>query len=352
MNKPRKDTIVKIIFVLSAVCLIFAVGLVVGTKLIDKKYAEQTQATQTNQTSTISETTEDLYAEDDGRPVTYFDGNPYYLKENIETILFIGVDASEERDAQDEANGNMTFNQSDVVMLFVIDHDNESYSLIQLNRDTMTEIIVARQTADDVITRQAQLALSFSYGSDMYDCSELTATAVSKLMYDMPIDHYIAITMDSLPILNDQVGGVTVTIPEDMTMDDPAMAEGETITLTGDQAEIFIRAREELEDATNINRMNRQRTYMSAWRQQALTRMAEDENFAIDLILELSNYLYSDMDASALADFATQLQDYQDNGILTIEGENVQGDEYMEFYIDDNDLKRVIIEVFYEPKEA
>lgn len=358
MNRLKKDTVIKAIFVISAICLIFAIGLVVGTKLMDRRYqanetetSVQASATSSTDITDVSSLVDDLYSDDDGRPVTYFDGEPYKLKENIETILFIGVDASEARDQADEQANMATYNQSDVVMLFVIDHDAQSYSLIQLNRDTMTEIITARNANGDV-TVDAQLALSFAYGTDMFDCSELTVTAVSKLMYDMPIDHYIAITMDAIPVLNDQVGGVTVTIPEDMTMVDPQMIEGESVTLTGDQASVFISARQSLDDSTNINRMSRQRTYMSAWKDKAVSLMASDDNFAIDLILSLSNYLYSDMDASLLADFATQLQAYSDSGIVTIEGESVQGSRYMEFYIDDNDLKRVIKEIFYESAEG
>ena len=355
MKHIKKDTLLKIVFVVAAVSLIFAIGLVVGTKLIESKYQTQ-ESTDLSESATaqqgdISITTEDLYASDDGKAVTMFDGEPYVAKENIETVLFIGADASEDRDEADIEAGNKIYNQSDVIMLIVIDHDTESYSVIQFNRDTMAEIIIA-QNQDGDITKDAQLALSFAYGTDMNDCSELTVTAISKLLHDTKIDHYVTITMDAIPILNDQVGGVTVTIPEDMTMDDPAMAEGATITLTGEQADIFIRARMELDDPTNINRMSRQRTYIDAWSDIAISKMNADDDFAIDLILTLSNYLWSDMDASKLSSLADTLAGYTNEGIITINGESVEGEKYMEFYIDEADLLNVIKEEFYEPYEG
>ena len=355
MKHVKKDTILKIVFVVAAVSLIFAIGLALGTKLIEKKYQTQESSAASEsaqQIDTSSIITEDLYADDEGKAVTMFDGEPYVMKDNIETILFIGADASEERDEADIEAGDPIINQSDVIMLIVIDHNTESYSIIQFNRDTMAEVIVTEYYDSSVDTRVEQLALSFAYGKDMFQSSEYTQWAISKLIFDIPIDHYITITMDAIPILNDQVGGVTVTIPEDMTMDDPAMAEGATITLTGEQADIFIRARMELDDPTNINRMSRQRTYIDAWSDIAISKMNADDDFAIDLILTLSNYLWSDMDASKLSSLADTLAGYTNEGIITINGESVEGEKYMEFYIDEADLLNVIKEEFYEPYEG
>ena len=356
MKHIKKDTILKIVFVVAAVSLIFAIGLVVGTKLIENKYQtqESTDASESasSQPGETSVPTEDLYANDDGKAVTMFDGEPYVLKDNIETVLFIGIDASEARNEADIAEDKKIFDQSDVLMLIVIDHDKQSYSVIQFNRDTMADVIINMYYDGSYDTRNEQLALAFNYGYDYEQNSEFTMQAISWLLHDMQIDHYVTITMDAIPILNDQVGGVTVTIPEDMTMDDPAMVEGATITLTGEQADIFIRARMELDDPTNINRMSRQRTYIDAWSDIAIAKMNEDDDFAIDLILTLSNYLWSDMDASSLSGLADTLAGYTNEGIITIDGESVEGEQYMEFYIDETDLLNVIKDEFYEPYEG
>ena len=42
--------------------------------------------------------------------------------------------------------------------------------------------------------------------------------------------------MDAMPLLNHEVGGVTVTLEDDMTKLDPAMKKGATLTLTDRQA--------------------------------------------------------------------------------------------------------------------
>jgi len=67
--------------------------------------------------------------------------------------------------------------------------------------------------------------------------------AVSNLFYGMPINGYVALNMNAVAMINDAVGGVTVTVPEDMTQVDPSFAEGAAVTLTGDQVEVYTLSR-------------------------------------------------------------------------------------------------------------
>ena len=46
----------------------------------------------------------------------------------------------------------------------------------------------------------------------------MTVDAVSHLMYDLPIHGYVAVKLDAIEKLNDAVGGVTVTLPEDIKL--------------------------------------------------------------------------------------------------------------------------------------
>lgn len=75
--------------------------------------------------------------------------------------------------------------------------------------------------------------------------------AVSNLFYGMPINGYVALNMNAVAMINDAVGGVTVTVPEDMTQVDPSFAEGAAVTLTGDQALKFTRYRDTEKDFSN-----------------------------------------------------------------------------------------------------
>ena len=59
----------------------------------------------------------------------------------------------------------------------------------------------------------------------------------------MTIDHYVALSMDAVPVINDAVGGVAVRCMDDLTAYDPSLTEGAEITLMGDQALYYVRAR-------------------------------------------------------------------------------------------------------------
>lgn len=67
--------------------------------------------------------------------------------------------------------------------------------------------------------------------------------------------------MDGISELNDLAGGVTVTLEDDFSSIDPAMAKGTTLTLHGDQAETFVRSRMTVGDGTNASRMERQEAF-------------------------------------------------------------------------------------------
>ena len=85
--------------------------------------------------------------------------------------------------------------------------------------------------------------------------------AVEGLLLGESIDFYVAMNMDGISELNDLAGGVTVTLEDDFSSIDPAMAKGTTLTLHGDQAETFVRSRMTVGDGTNASRMERQEAF-------------------------------------------------------------------------------------------
>ncbi len=92
------------------------------------------------------------------------------------------------------------------------------------------------------------ITLAFSYGDGAKGSCENTALEVSQLMKGLPIDHYLAADISTLNLLNDAVGGVTVTIPAGLGQADPEFVEGSQVRLKGSQAERFVRYRDTAED--------------------------------------------------------------------------------------------------------
>lgn len=277
-----------------------------------------------------------------------YNGKQYKMRENVEVIVIMGID---DRENQGNTNTYINNSQADVLYVFAIDHNNKTYKSLQINRDTVTGIqtLLADGTKDSIVP--VQIALAHGYGRTEEARCLNTVEAISALMFDVPVDHYISLNMSAIPVLNEQVGGVTVTVPAGLESADPAFVEGASVTLKGDQAERFVRSRLILDDNTNEFRMQRQQIFLNAWKEQANAKMEADSSFALNLVFALSDYMTSDMSANALSDFATQLSDYQDLGTLKTVGETLEPDEtrsFREYYIDSDDLQAKVIELFYE----
>ena len=189
----------------------------------------------------------------------YYDNQWYRLKDNLETVLIMGEDKFEA--GEDDADYVNT-RQTDFLLLLILDKTNQSSQILQLNRDTMTDIESYGVAGKSTGTFTGQLALAHTYDTGGKDSCRNTVKAVSNLLYGVSIDHYLSLTMDAVPIINDAVGGVTVTVLDDMTSADPALEKGAEVTLQGKQALTYVRTRRGLDDSTNLHRMERQRQYM------------------------------------------------------------------------------------------
>ena len=238
-----------------------------------------------------------------------------------------------------------------MLYVFAIDHANKTFQAIQINRETVTGVQTysADGTKGNIVN--TQICLAHGYGKTEAGRCLNTVEAISALLFDIPVDHYISLDMDAISILNEQVGGVTVTVPGGLESADPAFVEGATVTLHGDQAELFVRSRQSLENDTNEFRMQRQQIFLNAWKEQVNAKMETDSSFALNMVLSLSDYMTSDMSANDLSNFATQLSDYQDLGTLKTIGETFEADAdraFREYYVDSADLEAKVIEMFYE----
>ena len=273
-----------------------------------------------------------------------YNGQTYELKDNIDTILVLGLDKFKTEELSSFNNDK----QADFLMLLVIDNSNKTYKTIQINRDTMTEMNVLGVAGDKIGTVVKQIALSHTYGNGKEISCRNVANAVSKLLDGVEVDHYISLTMDAVQIYNDLVGGVTVEVLDDFTKIDETLVKGETVTLMGEQALIYVRARNGLDDATNRNRMNRQKQYLEALFDKSREKAKEDEEFISRAALKLTEYLVSDYSGNRLETLLEDLSEYNYEKTLTISGESVVGEEFMEFYPDETSKKEAVIDCFYK----
>lgn len=283
----------------------------------------------------------------DDSSAIYIDGSPYKLKSNIETIMFMGTDKYE----NDEILNNSFRNdmQNDFNFLLVVDNESKKITPILINRDTMTDIQTYSVSGKKSGMAYTQLAVAHTYGTGSSDSCINVTEAVSNLFYDVDIDHYAAVSLDAIPILNDAVGGVTLTLLDDLSSVDSSMTKDAEITLEGKQAEYYIRSRYGLDDSTNENRMERQKQYISEWIDSAKQSLKNDSSFAENTIIKVNDYLTTDMSVSSLSKLSEKISEYEQEPIVELEGTTSVVDNHIQFKPDDSAIKKIVIDNFYTP---
>lgn len=276
------------------------------------------------------------------------DGQWYRRKRYIKTCLVLGLDKAD----MQISDGSLNNQQNDFNALMVVNLEDKTYTVLHLNRDTMTQVQRIAEDGSSVDGVREQLALAHTYGTGGEDSCRNAAQTVSKLLYGAPVDHYAAFSLDSIGILNDAVGGVTVKIEDDFSTVDPSLVMGQTVRLNGAQAETFVRGRKGVADQTNLNRMSRQKTYLAAWRELAFAKAEGDGGFFGDLTAKLGDEFVTDLSVQKISDMSKYLQEFEELPPRQPEGRSVRGEEYMEFYVDDEALLELVLELFFDKMEA
>lgn len=276
-----------------------------------------------------------------------YNGVEYVKNEDVESFLILGLDKFEDAINNDSYNNDQ---RADFLMLLVFDNSEKKFTAVHLNRDTMVNMNVLGVAGQKVGTVNKQLALAHTYGNGKDVSCRNTADAVSELLNGVKVNHYLSITMDAVPILNDLLGGVEVTVLDDFSGIDDTLIKGETVTLHGDHALTYVRERYGLEDSSNSTRMVRQRQYMTAVYDKAMLEIENDDNFVIEASSKLADYIVSDRSVNQLQEIAKKLSQYKFTEIETLEGESVVKDGLMEFRPNADSIDKIVFDLFYKKK--
>ncbi len=203
--------------------------------------------------------------------------------------------------------------------------------------------------ADKTVVRQdyGQICISHCYGSGGIDSLINTKNAVSAVLDYINIDYYISITMAAIDIINDDVGGVEVYIEDDLTALDPSFVQGSTVKLTGHLCEKFVRARSSVTDGTNLMRMSRQKTYMEGFLKR-LKELSYDEDIITKIYADTADYVTSNCTIYDMSSILDKLLTYEFLPELSLAGENVEGEEHYEFYLDEDKKVELVQSTFFD----
>ena len=289
-------------------------------------------------------------SEDFGKlPTVTYDGKTYVRRPEVTTVLFIGVDQR----AEEETTGYRSGGQSDFMLLLALDHHKREIRQLQVERDSITDVPVVGVLGNDVGTRRMQICLSHAYGGSEQERCMHTVQALANLLGGEKAQHCLSIRLDAIGVLNDRLGGVTVTVPEDYSDLDPAMTQGAVLRLNARQAELLVRERMTVADGTNASRMLRQRAFMSAAIDRVRVRLREDSDVAgtlFDMLDEISDY--TDLQRGQLINELNQVYRYDVLPVDTMAGEYKLGfDGFMEYHVDGESAAAWVLQTLYEPSK-
>ena len=275
-----------------------------------------------------------------------YNGKTYVERTGLTPILLMGIDRTDMSPVQ---KGYRSGGQADYLLLIVIDSSDKRVSMLQIDRDTMAEIVTLGVLGKQVGTRTTQICLAHAYGADQLENGEYTILAVHNLLEGIELKQFYSMNMSAMPVLNDLLGGVTVTMPEDYTDIDPAFVKGATIKLNGDQAYALVHSRMSVGDGTNVSRMARQRCYMDAAQKVLLQRLgSSDSEFVNQLYDRLGDSLTTNITRGQLINEAFKAAKYEILPLEMLEGTySIGTDGHVEFHASQEWIVEWVLRTFF-----
>lgn len=288
----------------------------------------------------------------DHNEIITYNGHKYQYNENVVSIAFMGVD-QRELEYRDEYENNL--GRADADMVAAINTATGEMKVIAVPRDTVVDIDIYSSSGVFLKTQSVQLTIAYSYGDgNEQSCTNVTK-AMSRILYNVPIDKYFALDLSGIAPLNDAVGGVTLT--PTYSIPDKGIQEGVPVTLKGDMAEAYVRTRD-LDHATSaLERGDRQVQYVKAFADSLIPVIKKNFGVVSDLYntakqysqtnLSLNNvtYLASVMLSNGITDFET----YTLDGTVDLRAPDPSNPDYVNAYFtpDEDQLMQTVLDVFY-----
>ncbi len=279
-----------------------------------------------------------------------YKGQKYQYKNNIKTYLLMGIDSMEEvYPKQGATNGG----QSDALFLLIVDDEAKSWSVVAINRNTMTDVDVYDETGQCLWSTSAQICVQHGFGDGMEQSCERTVSTVSRTLFDLPIDGYFSINMGALPQFNDALSGVTLTSMDTIDVPDVGVHidEGQQVTLQGMDAWAYLVWRDDTKVDSATRRLERQEQYIQAAYSQIESSGVVDKIGIVQSTLDITNrYTVIDM---SVVEVGYQILSYDKNleQIYNIPGTETMGDRFVEYHMDEDAAKDLLISLYYIPVE-
>ncbi|MGV9992652.1 LCP family protein [Streptomyces sp. NPDC003374] len=184
---------------------------------------------------------------------------PTALVKGAQNILLVGSDSRAGSGNGQYGHDNGT-ERSDTVILLHLAADRRSATAVSLPRDLMVDVPSCRRPDG---TRTEPMFAMFNYAYEMGGSACLIRT-VEKLT-DIRVDHHVVVDFSGFKEMVDAIDGVEVCLKQPMNDKDAKLRlPAGRVTLDGEQALGYVRARKSLGNGSDTDRMERQQRFLGA----------------------------------------------------------------------------------------
>lgn len=356
MHEPSTKLHNALYFMSGMMVVILALVIVAGVKTKAENagfhIADDTENSYEQQVAGQTDTTQDSGQEKWQEGVVAYQGKEYLYNTDIKTYLMMGVDIDGPvQQSSDYTQGG----QSDALFLLVVNNKTEQLQVISINRNTMADIELCDEEGIDMGPLKTQICLQHAFGDGKRLSCSKTVDAVSGLFQNIPISGYLAMNMGGIPQMNDAVGGVEVTVQQDISFPKAGvnLKKGQKVTLNGMQAYYYLHGRDTEEYDSATKRLQREEQYIVAYMDKLKKVSTENPDQVTEIYNSVSDYLVTSVDFTSMIE---QLMNYsfsEDQMYTvpgkTVEGKPIDGKRYEEYHVDEDAMEELIMKVFYTP---
>ena len=288
------------------------------------------------------EKADEMNGSQNGINLISYNGKKYKENASIKSYLFIGVDERDENIVDEDLTPG-TAGQADCLILLILNEDTNKADILQINRNAMTELDIYDELGAVEKTVTEPVCLQYAYSTGGKRSSIAQRKTVDELLFNISIDGYFTMSLQGIGEINDAFGGVDVTMKNDYTQIDPSFIQGSTVHLEGDLATKFVRYRDKSVFNSVQDRMDRQTQYVTSFIKSLKDKGGE--SLAETLNQFIGSEVITDLNAGELNSLINY--EYDTDNVLYLPGEMVQGEEYEEYNVDNTELEKMIIDLFY-----
>lgn len=289
--------------------------------------------------------------------VVYEDG-VYEYNEDTLNFLLMGIDHGGELDK----NTNLSdwgAGQADAIFLVSMNKRSNAVSIIGIPRNAMVELGIYNEKEQRIDTIYNQICLQYGYAGGGELGLSTMKESVSELFYGLPIHGVCAIDFDAVGVIIDNIGGVEVIIPDDLTSLNKSYKEGSSLILTKENVMPYLRYRDTTVLGSPTTRLTRQKEFLKEAIRQTISKIKSNPRLVSDIYRAAIPYMNTDITLDEAVYLAAEFVNYriEADSFYQLTGEDRQvefvndsgkTDFYDDLYLDEDVKQQLVMKLFYE----